>query len=187
MLGIMEESWFRKMFWPAPESAPAPAPLDLGCSDAEGQFNLGLQFAAGAGTAQDYGQAAAWYRKAAEQNHALAQCNLGVMYAQGQGVVRDAAQSAVWFGRAAALGDAGGQYHMGRNRERASMDGLPAEAPEARIEAYKWFQLSAAQGYADSEGAYAMLTFKMTREDVTEANQRVRQFLAARAAQPLLV
>jgi TPR repeat protein len=184
MLVNMEKSWLGKMFLSSKKSRLATARPDVevvAAEDAEAQFGLGVRFAAGTGAAQDYAQAADWYRKAAEQNHGLAQFNLGMMYAKGQGVVRDDAQSLVWFGRAANLGDAGGQYHMGRNRQRASMDGLPADAPEARIEAYKWYQLAAAQGYKDSEGASAMLTFKMTREDVTEANQRVARFVVASA------
>ena len=185
MLGTMEKSWFAKMLFRSPKSPRAAARPELDHADAEGQFNRGLQFAAGAGVTQDYAQAADWYRKAAEQNHGLAQFNLGVMYAQGQGVARNDAQSAVWFGRAANLGDAGGQYNMGRNCHRASQDGLPADAAEARIEAYKWFQLSAAQGYKDSEGAYVLLTPKMTREDVTEANQRIAKFVAAGAPKTL--
>ena len=186
MLVIMEKSWLSKMFSSSQKSRLAAARSDVDCVDAEVQFGLGLQFAIGTGAAQDYAQAADWYRKAAEQNHGLAQFNLGIMYAKGQGVVRDDAQSVAWFGRAAKLGDAGGQYHMGRNCQRASMDGLPADAPEARIEAYKWYQLSAAQGYKDSEGAYAALTAKMTREDVAEASQRVARFVAASATKPLL-
>lgn len=161
-------------------------PPEVDYTDADVQFSLGLKFASGAGAAQDYAQAADWYRKAAEQNHGLAQFNLGIMYANGQGVVRDDAQSTVWFGRAANLGDAGAQYKMGRRCQRASMDGSSTDAPEARIEAYKWFQLAAAQGYKESEGAYAMVTFKMTREDVTEANERVALFSAASASKPLL-
>jgi hypothetical protein len=73
---------------------------------------------------------------------------------------------------------------MGRSLQRASMDGLPADAPEARIEAYKWFQLAAAQGYKNSEGAYATLTFKMTRADVAEAIERVARFSAAKELKP---
>jgi TPR repeat protein len=186
MLVTMEKSWFGKMFSPSQKSRPAAARPGVDYVDAEAQFGRGLQFATGAGAVQDYAQAADWYRKAAEQNHGLARFNLGVMYARGQGVVRDDAQSAVWFGRAANQGDAGGQHHMGRNCQSASRDGLPAEALEARIEAYKWFQLSAAQGYKDSEGAYASLTVKMTREDVAEANQRVARFVAVSTAKPLL-
>ena len=160
-------------------------PHNLDYSDADVQFSQGVKFASGAGVAQDYLQAADWYRKAAEQNHGLAQFNLGTMYAQGQGVVRDAAQSIFWFGRAANLGDAGGQYNMGRCCQRASMDGLPADAPESRIEAYKWFQLAAAQGYKNADGAFATLTFKMTRADVAEAIERVAKFSAVKEIKPL--
>ena len=186
MLVIMEKSWLGKMFSSSQASQPAAAVSAVDCVDADAQFGRGLKFATGAGGAQDYAQAANWYRKAAEQNHGLAQFNLGMMYAQGQGVTKDEAQSRLWFGRAANLGDAGGQYQMGRNRQRASLDGLPADAPEARIEAYKWYQLSAAQGYKDSEGAFAPLTFKMTRADVAEAIQRVATFVATEAPKPLL-
>ena len=184
MLLIMEKSWLGKIFSSSPKVLPATARPGVDYTNADVQFSLGLQLASGAGVAQDYAQAADWYRKAAEQNHGLAQFNLGTMYAQGQGVVRDAAQSVVWFGRAANLGDAGGQYNMGRSCQRASMDGLPADAPEARIEAYKWFQLAAAQGYKNSEGAYATLTFKMTRADVAEAIERVARFSAAKELKP---
>jgi hypothetical protein len=185
MLVIMDKSWLGKIFSSSKKSLPAAASAPVDYANAEVQFNRGLQFATGAGVAQNYAEARDWYGKAAEQNHGLAQFNLGMMYARGQGVVRDHAQSVVWFGRAAKLGDAGGQYLMGRTCQRASMDGLPADAPEARIEAYKWFQLSAAQGYKDSEGAYAPLTAKMTWAEVAEANERVAKFVAAGGAKPL--
>lgn len=180
----MEKSWLGKIFSPSQKPKAVRVPPNVDFTDAAVQFSLGLQCASGAGAARDYAQAADWYRKAAEQNHSLAQFNLGTMYANGQGVVRDNSQSLVWYGRAANLGDAGGQYKMGRSCQRASLDGLPAEAPEARIEAYKWYQLSAAQGYKNSEGAYATLTFKMTRADVTEANERVARFSVVKELKP---
>jgi len=161
---------------------PAAAAIEL-INDAPGAV-VSIDIASGVGATQDYVQAADWYRKAAEQNHSLAQFNLGTMYANGQGVAKDDAQSMIWFGRAANLGDAGGQYKMGRSCQRASMDGLPADAPEARIEAYKWYQLSAAQGYKNSEGAYVTLTFKMTRADVAEANARVAKFSVVKKLKP---
>jgi len=187
MLVTMEKSWLGKMFSSSPKSQPAPVGPDADCVDAEGQFNRGLRCATGmGGGVLDYAQAADWYRKAAEQDHGLAQFNLAIMYSRGQGVVRDDAQSAVWFDRAARLGDAGAQFHLGRSCQRASMDGLPADAPEARIEAYKWYQLSAAQGYKDSQDAYATLTFKMTSADVAEANERIASFVVANPSKPLL-
>jgi len=184
MLVTMEKSWLGKMFSPAEKIKTAAVASDVDYGDAEVQFGLGVKFATGAGAAQDYAQAADWYRKAAEQNHSLAQFNLGTMYANGQGVAKDDAQSVVWFDRAAKLGDAGGQFNMGRCCQRASMDGLPANAPEARIEAYKWFQLAAAQGYKNSEGAFATLTFKMTRTDVAEAMKRVDGFSVVKELKP---
>ena len=43
----------------------------------------------GGGVPQDYSEAAAWYRQAAEQGHANAQFNLGWMYANGRGVPQE--------------------------------------------------------------------------------------------------
>jgi len=180
----MDKSSYLKTISLPQKPVATTAPPDTVCVDADMQFHLGLKFAGSDGRAPDYAQAAEWYRKAAEQNHSLAQFNLGMMYAQGQGVAKDATQSVVWFGRAANLGDAGGQYNMGRSCQRASLDGLPADAPEARIEAYKWFQLAAAQGYKNSEGAFATVTFKMTHDDVAEAIQRVARFSAAKEVKP---
>jgi TPR repeat protein len=186
MLLMMEKSWFSKIFSRSEEVQPRAPQLEADCTEADAQFRRGLNFASGAGVPRDYGQAAQWYRKAAEQNHALAQFNLGVMYSKGQGVVRDDAQAAAWFGLAANLGDAGAQYNLGRICQRASMDGPAAGAVEARIEAYKWYQLAAAQGYQHADGAYASLTPKMTRADVAEANQRVARFAPVAAPKPLL-
>ena len=44
------------------------------------QYNLRGMYENGQGVAQDYKEAAAWYRCAAEQGHDYAQYNLGVMY-----------------------------------------------------------------------------------------------------------
>lgn len=134
---------------------------------------MGLKYATAAGTVRDDARAATWYRKAAEQNHGLAQLNLGQMFASGQGVNRDAAQSLFWFRRAAHLGIAGAQFNLGRVCQRASMDGSAADAPEARIEAYMWYELAAAQNYSAAVGASAQLTTKMTRDEVAEARRRV--------------
>jgi len=159
-----------------PASGPESAAPGINYADAEVQFGMGLKFATETGTAPDYGQAAAWYLKAAEQGHSLAQFNLGVMYSRGQGVARDAAQSALWFGKAAKLGDAGAQFHLGDSCQRASFKQAPAEALESRIEAYKWYRLAAAQGYRDSEKAWTTLILNMTRADVVVGNQRVAAF-----------
>ena len=184
MMVSMEKSWYRKMFSrpQKPDQEATPPNADFG--DAEVQFSMGLKFANGEAATRDYAQAAEWYHKAADQSHSLAQFNLGMMYAQGQGVTRDAAQSVRWFGRAAQLGDAGAQFNLGESCHRASLQGERKDAPESRIEAYKWYRLAAAQGYEDSETAYTTLTLNMTREDVADGNRRVAEFKVEKPTSP---
>jgi TPR repeat protein len=45
------------------------------------QYNLGLTYYTGERVAQNYSEAAKWYRKSADQGHIDAQYNLGIMYA----------------------------------------------------------------------------------------------------------
>ena len=70
-------------------------------------------YAQGQGLAQDCAQAAAWYRKAADQGYADAQFNLAAMYAQGQGVAQDNEQAIVWYRKAADQGNAAAQNNLG--------------------------------------------------------------------------
>lgn len=176
MLVSMEKSWYRKFFSHPQNPEPEVVAPGTDYGDAEVQFHMGLKFANGAGATRDYAQAAEWYHKAAAQSHSLAQFNLGMMYAQGQGVTRDVAQSVMWLGRSARLGDAGAQFNLGESCHRSSLRGARKDAPESRIEAYKWYRLAAAQGYLHSETAYNTLTLNMTREDVADGNRRVAEF-----------
>lgn len=178
----MKKSWYQNLFSHAPESDRTATTPSTDPASADAQFGLGLKFANGKGVAQDYAQAATWYRKAAEQSHALAQFNLGTMYAAGQGVAQDEAASAVWFDKAARLGDAGAQFNLGKSCHRASFRGQAKDAPEARIEAYKWYRLAAAQGYRGSDAAGTALIANMTREDVVAGDVRVAAFTVAAPA-----
>lgn len=151
--------------------------------DAEAQFRLALKYANGHGAALDYAQAAYWYLKAADQSHSLAQFNLGIMYANGQGMSRDWAESAMWIRKAANLGDAGAQYYLGSSCHRDSLSGQPENASEARIEAYKWYRLAAAQGYKGSEMACEVVSLGMSREDLDEGARRMSAFIVREATQ----
>ena len=53
--------------------------------DAESEVELGLRYDKGEGVVKDHVEAAKWYRKAAEQNHAEAQYNLGHSWREGGG------------------------------------------------------------------------------------------------------
>jgi TPR repeat protein len=170
------QTLFRRWFSRAQTPASSDVEIQAELGNADAQFHLGLKYANADGLAQDFGQAAKWYLKAAEQNHHLAQFNLGAMYAGGQGVHKDESAAEIWFGKAAEQGDAGAQHHLGMNRYRASLRDTPRNLPESMIEAYKWFVLAAAQGYRGSDAARDTVALKMTHADVEEATRRVGQF-----------
>ena len=178
----MGKPFFRRLFSHPQEPAVDTTETRAGHGDAEAQFDLAMKFA-WEGPAQDYAQAAGWYLKAADQRHPMAQFNLGMMYSTGQGVPQDAAKSLAWMQRAANLGDAGAQYNLGMKHHRASLGGRPEAAPESRILAYKWLRLAAAQGYRDSEAAWAFVALTMTHEDVADGGRRVAAFVPEQAYQ----
>ena len=165
-------SWFRRSEDLALEATGAKAEG----GDAEAQFSLGLRLAQD-GDAQNCVQAAHWYLKAADQNHARAQFNLGVMYATGQGVPHDDVLSLMWIGKAAHLGDPGAQYALGMRQWRISLDAGPENARESRIEAHKWFRLAAGKGHVGSEVNRDSLALRMTPEDVAEGGRRAAAFV----------
>jgi len=69
------------------------------------QNNLGSMYANGQGIAQDYAEAARWYKLAAAQGSVGAQVNLGLSYANGQGILQDNIRAHMWFNLAAVNGD----------------------------------------------------------------------------------
>ena len=70
------------------------------------QSLLGYVYKTGrGGVTQDYGEAAKWYRKAAEQGLAGAQLSLGSMYAIGRGVPQDYTAAFRWIHKATGQGD----------------------------------------------------------------------------------
>ena len=118
----------------------------LAGDDATAQFKLGVLHHSGRGvTPQDYGEAAKWFRKAAEQGHSEAQFNLGQMYDQGQGVPQDFGEAAKWFRKAAEQGLSWAQNNLGVMYREG--EGVPQDYPEAA----KWFSEAAEQGHTDAQ------------------------------------
>jgi TPR repeat protein len=75
---------------------------------------LGSKFYRGEeGLLQDYKQAATWFRKAAEENHAKSQPYLGTMLKEGQGVIQDYQKASKWYLLAADQGVAEAQLNLG--------------------------------------------------------------------------
>ena len=79
------------------------------------QCIVGNAFATGnMGVKKDPGQAAHWYRRAAEQGLAAAQLKLGECYENGFGVKKDLKQAVYWYGKAAEQGDGMAQRALRR-------------------------------------------------------------------------
>ena len=135
---------------PALAQAPATVVVDPALlakangGDAASQILVGEAYAAGNGgprdsrqLTEDYKQAAAWYRKAADQGNTVAQIHLADLYRDGRGVARDMAQAVDWYRKAADHGDAGAQgtlgilYSVGMGVQRDD------------VEAYYWLCLAA--------------------------------------------
>jgi TPR repeat protein len=171
-------AWYRDVLFPDSKQAGAAAAAESG--DAEAQCGLGLKFSH-AGTGRDPGQAVRWFRRAALQDHALAQFNLGVMLTNGDGVPQDIAEGLTWTRKAADGGDPAAQYILGSKCHRSSVSHSDQDCAESRIEAYKWFYLAAAQGYQGSAAACERITLQMTREEVVDGNERVADFHARQA------
>lgn len=68
---------------------------------ADAHNSLGVAYYFDQGVPQDYGEAARWFRKAAEQQNPASKHWLGLMYAHGKGVSQDLVEAHKWLSIAA--------------------------------------------------------------------------------------
>lgn len=122
-----------------------------GAGEAEAQFLLGTAFAEGLGKAVDAEQALVWYRRAAAQNHILAQHNIGNAYASGFGVARSDEQAVYWWTLAAQQGDAIPQLRLGEVYEQGR--GVDADLDQA----IRWYTDAARRGNPNARAALLRL------------------------------
>lgn len=94
-------------------------------------------------SAENYGKAAALYRKDAELGVIAAQVSLAFMYLDGLGVAQDFAQAARWFRQAAEQGNSEAQYNLGLLLQEGR--GV-ARNP---VEADQWFILAGSKASAE--------------------------------------
>ena len=117
------------------------------------------------------------FRQAAEAGQAPAQNNLGLMLASGHGVLRSEVEASQWFRRAAEQGDAAGQFNLGNLCHPASLCQLVTEKGEARIQAFMWFSLAAAQGHQNAEASCETINMQMSNAELAEGARRAAAFL----------
>jgi len=143
------------------------------------QNALGELYEAGQGVGKNsYDEAAKWYRRAADQGFASAQYNLAALYVMGNGVPRSNADAAKWYIQAAEGGNKLAQYNVGMRYYEGN---ILAKDP---VEAYKWLTLAAAQGVEDAAKAKTDLKSQMKRQDISEAENRVRNFVVRKTISP---
>ena len=134
-------------------------------------------YATGKGVPQDNVEAVRWFRLAAEQGITEAQVYLGVMYDTGRGVPQDDAEAVRRFRLAAEQGDAFAQFNLGGMY--ANGEGIPQD----NVEAHMWLNLAASRFTgADRERWVATrdrVAERMTPADLSEAQRRAREWLAA--------
>jgi hypothetical protein len=146
---------------PAPASAPAPQQESKNASptaapaspdqvidpqvieqakagDEVAQYKLGYDYYLGSGIAQDYAQAAIWWKKAAEQGYPDAQNNLGVLYNSGRGVPQSYSEAYFWQNLAAARANGPLQAQFAKNRDDSAAKLSVWERLRVQKRASKW-------------------------------------------------
>lgn len=160
-----------------PVARPLEASTLLDQGDAEEQFRLGQNFY----STQDYGQAAVWLSKAAEQGHGKAQSHLGYLYCKGHGVPQDDAQAVVLWQRAAEQGDETALFDLVLLYASEAMG-----IPQSYIEGYFWASLAATIEpdqvlYVEIRNGFAS---KLAPHELSKAQIRVSQWLATNKSRP---
>ena len=111
--------------------------------DPDAQTELGVRYQDGyRGVRRDYAEAVRWFRRSADQGHALGQAFLGFMYSNGRGVQQDYGEAVRWYRRSAEQGHALGQSNLGLMYSTGR--GVRQDAAEAA----RWYRRSADQGHA---------------------------------------
>lgn len=122
-------------------------------NEAEKWYEAGENYYYGVGVEQNDTEAAAWYKKAAEQGHRIAQYRLGMCYEMGQGVDEDLEKTSFWCEKAAEQGYAPAQFYIA-DMMYMLCKGDEESGHDARTEvekALKLFRESAEQGYIEAQ------------------------------------
>ena len=94
------------------------------------------------------------------------------MYADGEGVPEDDVEAVKWYRKAAEQGYATAQYNL------ALMYANGSGVPEDYVESYMWLNLAAAQGTEEAKQSKGILSEKMTKEQIAEAQKLSREWFA---------
>jgi len=147
---------------------------DAGAIPAAAQVAELFYFGCDGVTPQDYVQAAAYLRLAADGGDLKSANMLGVILEEGLAGGKDEELAAKYFEKAAQEGDAKAQANLGR----AFISGYGVDRDF--IKAFMWLQLSALQGESTGKHTLADFIRGLSYEQICEGNQRVSNFLKSR-------
>jgi TPR repeat protein len=145
--------------------------------DAASQIRVGDNYKTGTVVEKDYTQAAAWYRKAADQGRTDAMISLAGLYRDGaEGFPRDMDQAVAWYRKAAELGSVDAQATLG------VLYSMGQGVPHSDADAYYWFYL-AAKVKGPKQDKYAasrqMMGARITADEQQDAEKRANAWIDA--------
>ena len=126
--------------------------------------------------AEDYKQAEAWYRKAADQNNLAGELHLAALYRDGgTGFPRDMVKAAEWYRKAADQGDPDSQATLG------VLYSMGQGVQQSDVEAYFWLDLAASVKGPNQEKYGAnrqMIGTHITADELADVQDRVAEWKA---------
>lgn len=113
-------------------------------------------------------------KSAAENGDPFSQNQIALGFAADTALLRDDQEARTWLRRAAQQGYAEAQFNLGNLCQSASLRPSSTGVAEARIEAYVWFYLAAAQGHPQAAASCEALNLQLTDAELAEGNRRAR-------------
>lgn len=145
--------------------------------DPDAQYNLGNAYLRGTEVARDYGAAASWFEKAADQDHAKALYKLGFMYLEGKGVKRDYGKAYRYLRKSAQQEYSPAQFYLGQLY--AEGKGVGRDNSKALY----WFSQAAQDNYVPAKAEVEKLKELVAAEEAEAKAKAEREAeLAAKAA-----
>ena len=95
--------------------------------DSKAQYYLAARYYIGDGVERNYGIAADWFKKSAENNYMDAQYSLGNMYLMGEGVSQNDQQAIHWYRQAANQGHIAAQSNLDNLMQTTALSASPEE------------------------------------------------------------
>ena len=140
---------------------------------AQAQYGLGAMYEYGRGLKPNDGEAAIWYRMAAEQGVPDAQYRLGVFYDYGWGIKADPEKAVRWYTQAAE------RDHTLAQHDLAFMHMEGKGVSRDVVQAYKWLRIATTRRADLMTKHLRLVSSKMNPEEIEKAEILAAKWLHA--------